>query len=97
MNVSVFSVNPACLQYAFIFSQIKEELNNPTSEAVKRLKTHGGHWECSTSDVAGYMFRVILKLPLKTRLLIYLCEGWCSHSLKELFLRDQSPCGSLHF
>ncbi|KAL9975251.1 hypothetical protein ACROYT_G012390 [Oculina patagonica] len=37
--------------------KIKDELNNPTSEKVKNLKTHGGHWECCTSDVAGYMFR----------------------------------------
>ena len=44
--------------YPQFLLQIKDELNNPTSELLKNYKSHGGHWECCTSDVAGYMFRV---------------------------------------
>lgn len=51
------SVDPAFLYLQFLL-QIKDELNNPASELLKNFKSHGGHWECCTSDVAGYMFRV---------------------------------------
>lgn len=44
--------------YSLFILQIKDELNNPTGELLKNFKSHGGHWECCTSDVAGYMFRV---------------------------------------
>lgn len=44
---------------AAALNKIKDELNNPTGELLKDFKSHGygGHWECCTSDVAGYMFR----------------------------------------
>jgi len=45
--------------YPRILLQIKDELNNPTSELLKNFISHGGRWECYTSDVAGYMFRVL--------------------------------------
>lgn len=64
--MAAFCVDPRFLCLHFLL-QIKDELNNPTSEKVKNLKTHhGGHWECCTSDVAGYMFRVS-QTSLKTR------------------------------
>jgi len=44
---------------AAALNKIKDELNNPTSELLKNFISHGGRWECYTSDVAGYMFRVL--------------------------------------
>ena len=57
----MWSLTPAnyndIYKFCVIVVQIKDELNNPTIDAVKSFK-HRGHWQCCTSDVAGYMFRV---------------------------------------
>lgn len=37
--------------------KIKDEINNPTSEIVKTLKTGEQQWECCTSDIAGKMYQ----------------------------------------
>nr|XP_058944279.1 endonuclease/exonuclease/phosphatase family domain-containing protein 1-like [Pocillopora verrucosa] len=39
--------------------KIKDELNSPTSETVKTLKTVEQHWECCISDISGKMFRSV--------------------------------------
>lgn len=73
----------------FLF-QIKDELNNPTNELLKNFKSHGGHWECCTSDVAGYMFRVWqIHLEANFDLLMRKLDG-----TQDLF--SEAPCDSFH-
>ncbi|XP_066019690.1 endonuclease/exonuclease/phosphatase family domain-containing protein 1-like [Pocillopora verrucosa] len=78
--------------------KIKDELNSPTSETVKTLKTVEQHWECCISDISGKMFRV-LQIFLYAVLFSGLVSREIRYNLGELSFRLRETLAKilLHF